>query len=304
MKVVSYLAGIPPNNKNPEKPEVLIRFANGVSAVGDTGVLHDAMSIVDCDVAFIQGWTHKNGKTSPHLQFRKAVVEHQQRTNRRVLIVDSNLFNYRNKNTAVPYSRFSFDGIFPTTGNYFWDNPDPARWQQISQDTGIVLKPWRTDGKHILICTQRNGGWSMKGLNVVQWLTDTVNQIRQYSSRPIVVRPHPGDKRAREYLNLPNQDWTLSTQEQLVDDFVDAWAVITYNSSPGVAAAIEGIPVYVTDPTPAISQAFDVANLDLSTIESPKTFERQAWIERIAMCHWNRNELSNGSAWKHMKQYV
>jgi hypothetical protein len=304
MKVVSYLAGIPVNNKNIEKPDVLKRFVNGVTASGDVGILHATPTIVDCDVAFIQGWTHEHGKTAPHLQFRQAVIDHQRNTHKRVLIVDSNLFNYRNKENAVPYSRFSFDGVFPTTGNYFWSDSDPSRWQQISRDTGIVLKPWRESGNHILICTQRNGGWSMKGLNVVQWITDIVKQIRQYSNRPIIVRPHPGDKKARGYLNIPGQGWTVSTNEHIVDDFVNAWAVVTYNSSPGVAAAIEGIPVFVTDPTPEVSQAFSVANTNLSTIEIPKTFERQHWIERISMCHWTRDELSNGSAWRHMKKYV
>jgi hypothetical protein len=50
--------------------------------------------------------------------------------------------------------------------------------------------------------------------------------------------------------------------------------------------------------------AFSVANTDLSKIETPATFDRQPWIERIAMCHWNYEELSNGAAWRHMKKFV
>jgi hypothetical protein len=84
----------------------------------------------------------------------------------------------------------------------------------------------------------------------------------------------------------------------------NAWATITYNSSPGVASAIEGIPLFVTDPNPKISQASDVANTDLSQIEAPQTFERQEWVEKLSMSHWNFQELSNGSAWKFMRDYV
>jgi hypothetical protein len=229
------------------------------------------------------------------------VRNHQQQNNNRLLIVDSNLFNYTGKNS---YARFSFDGVFPTTGNYFWDNPDSARWQQISRDTGIVLKPWRNNGSYILICTQRNGGWSMKGKTVLDWLNETVAEIRKHTSRPIVVRPHPGDKRAREYLNVKSSHWTLSTTSELTADLANAWATVTYNSSPGVASSIEGVPAFVTDPVPQTSQAFAVANTDLSKIETPATFDRQPWIEKIAMCHWNYNELSNGAAWRHMKQFV
>jgi len=80
--------------------------------------------------------------------------------------------------------------------------------------------------------------------------------------------------------------------------------VITYNSSPGVAAAIEGIPVFVTDPNPEVSQAFDVANTSLKRLENPKTFDRQAWIEKISMSHWNFEELRSGEAWRHIRNYI
>jgi hypothetical protein len=90
----------------------------------------------------------------------------------------------------------------------------------------------------------------------------------------------------------------------LTDDLHKAWAVVTYNSSPGVAGAIEGVPVFVTDTNPRRSQAFPVANTDVSQIESPKTFERQAWLERLAMSHWNFAETSSGEAWQHMRQFV
>jgi hypothetical protein len=45
------------------------------------------------------------------------------------------------------------------------------------------------------------------------------------------------------------------------------WAAVAHNSSPTVGAAIEGIPVFVTDP--ARSQCRDIANTDLSQIENP-----------------------------------
>jgi hypothetical protein len=305
MHVVSYLAGIPSKNRNPEKPDVLIRFTQGVSASGDTGTVQETADLLDCDVAVIQGWQHEHGKTAPHLQFRQAVVDRQQQQGRHVIIVDSNLFNYMDqiREPAVRYSRFSMDGVFPITGNYFWDRPDPTRWPQISQDLGITLQPWRTKGYHILICTQRNGGWSMKGLTVKDWLDQTVAKIRQYSDRPIVVRAHPGDKKSGAYISA-GRGYKISTAQTIMDDFHKAWAVVTYNSSPGVAAAIQGIPIFVTDPVPEYSQAFPVANLDLASIETPDVWDRQIWIERLAMCHWHRDELSSGAAWRHMRQFI
>jgi len=196
------------------------------------------------------------------------------------------------------------DGVFPTTGTYFWDDTNPSRWQQISKDLGLSLKDWRVKGEHILLACQRNGGWSMAGYNVVDWVKKTVLEIRKYTDRPIVVRGHPGDKNAMSYLTQKGVDWKLSQKDKIVEDLKNAWATVTYNSSPGVASAIEGIPVFVTDPNPKISQAYSVANLDLSKIESPEVFERQRWVEKISMCHWKFEEISNGSAWKHMREYV
>jgi hypothetical protein len=157
MKVVSYLGSVPDNNKNSEKLDILKFFQQGVNATGDEAVLHHGRTLVDCDVAVIQGWVHENSKPSTHLQFRKAIVAHQKKLGKRVLIADSNLFLYSNKTNPLHYLRYSFDDVFPTSGEYFWSNPDPRRWCKISQDLNITLKDWKTTGQNILICTQRNG---------------------------------------------------------------------------------------------------------------------------------------------------
>lgn len=299
---VAYLAGVPSAHKSPHKIEVLQRFIAGVNAGGDRGISHTGNNLLSADVAIIQGWVHEGSPNSAHLLLRKAAAANKQ--NKHTIIVDSNLFNYKTKNHPIHYSRYSMDGVFPTTGNYFWDNSDPKRWQQISKDLGITLKDWRTNGNHILICTQRNGGWSMKGLNVSQWLEKTVDEIKKYSNRPIVVRGHPGDKSASLYLKSKPGRYTVSTNEHILQDFSNAWAVITYNSTPGVAASIEGIPAFITDPDPQTSQAYAVGNYNISNIENPELKDRQLWAERLAMCHWNFNELSSGAAWQHMKKYI
>jgi len=68
--------------------------------------------------------------------------------------------------------------VFPNTGVYFDDTPDPRRWQQISRDTGITLEPQRTKGKNIVICLQRHGGWSMGRISVVDWTVKTIQDLK------------------------------------------------------------------------------------------------------------------------------
>jgi len=302
---VAYYGGIPPTNNNPEKPLILDNFLAGVRTVGDTAIAHQGMNAIPCDVALIQGFVHEHGKSAPHLQLRHNAVLLQKNNNRRSLIVDSNLFLYADPNNTKTYLRYSFDGVFPTTGFYFDQDIDPTRWANISRDLNISLKPWRTQGDHILICLQRHGGWSMGGLSVQTWLDQTITQIRQHSrDRRIVVRTHPGDKKIKSILKIYGKGVQLSTNERLVDDLRGAWATVVYNSSPSIASIIEGIPAFVTDPNPQRSQSYKVANTDLSRLENPEMPDRQEWIERIAMCHWNFNELRSGEAWNFFKRYI
>ena len=78
-------------------------------------------------------------------------------------------------------------------------------------------------------------------------------------------------------------------------DLHDAYCVISYNSSPAVVAAIEGVPIFVLDPIEAPNA--EVFNRDIKLIESPiYDFDREAWLRRLAMFHWKLDEVSVESA--------
>lgn len=301
---VAYYGGIPPQNNNPEKPLILDNFCQGVTASGDTAIAHRGMNAIACDVALIQGFVHDAGKNLPHLKLRKDAVDLQKQNKKRSLIVDSNLFLYADPENSKRYLRYSFDGVFPTTGFYFDKDIDPQRWQKISKNLNISLKPYRKNGNHILICLQRNGGWSMRGLSVMDWLNHTIREIRKYSSRHIVVRSHPGDKKVHTYLKVNHPNTSVSKNKLLTEDLMNAWATVVYNSSPSVASVIEGVPVFLTDSIPEYSQSLAVANLSLKNIENPEMPERQQWIEKLSMCHWNFDELRSGEAWQFFKRYI
>ena len=250
LTAVAYYGGIPPYNNNPEKPLILNNFISGVGAAGDSAIAHRGMNAIPCDVAFIQGFVHDDGKSLPHLKLRKDAIDLQKKNKKRSLICDSNLFLYADLENTKTYLRYSFDGVFPTTGFYFDRDIDPIRWRKISANLGISLKPYRSTGNHILLCLQRNGGWSMRGLPVMDWVNQTIHEIRKYSSRHIIVRAHPGDKKVASYLKINHPNTSVSQNKRLLDDFKNAWATVVYNSSPSVASAIEGIPVFLTDPHP------------------------------------------------------
>lgn len=301
---VAYYSGIPPNNKNPEKPEILNNFCTGVKKTGDTAIAQHRMEAIPCDVALIQGFVHEHGKDAPHLRLRKAAIDLQKRNNKRSLIVDSNLFLYADIQNSKKYLRYSFDGVFPNTGFYFTDNVDSSRWNKLSRNLNISLKSYRQTGNHILICLQRNGGWSMRGYDVLKWLDTTIKSIKAHSDRHIIVRSHPGDKKIKSMLKINYANVSLSVNPSLTSDLKNCWATVVYNSSPSVASLIEGVPAFLTDPEPQHSQSHEVANTDLSLIENPLLPDRQTWIEKLSMCHWNFDELRSGEAWNFFRNYI
>lgn len=313
MQVVSYLATLPKKvvertTGDRNKVLTLERFAEGVNRCGDHGKISRDSIYQPSDVAMMLGWVHENGKSAPHLTFRQEIVNRQLQAKKRVVIADSSLFVYKNIENPKYYLRYSFDGVFPTTGEYCNQIPDPDRWKAIQKDIGVSLKPWRTQGDHILICLQRDGGWSMGGGSVLTWLEKTIRIIRQVSIRPILIRPHPGDKQWPVYLKQYrlrtgyNNVHLSNVERPLLHDLQNCWAVVNHNSSPGVAAAIEGVPVFVTDPDR--SQCTAVANTSLLQMENPLMPDRQQWIERLSQCHWSHDDLVSGACWAHMRKFV
>lgn len=310
-QVVAYQSGIPSKNTNLEKTLILTNFIEGVIKLGDQGIDHHG-NYIPSDVSILQGWIKEDEpQTSKHLLLRQQVINEQRKINKSVICADSNLFLYSNTANPLHYLRYSINGVFPNTGKYCDDNIDPSRWKIISQDLNIQLKDYRANGSHILLCLQRNGGWSMGHYDVQDWAIQTITELRKYTDRPIVLRGHPGDKAAKDYLDPSSTKCRIrgfsnvsfsNFKKTLIDDLRGAWAVINHNSSPSVGAAIEGYPVFLTDPIR--SQCREISNINLSTIEHPNLPDRQPWVERISMFHWNFDDLKSGRCWEHMRKYV
>ena len=141
--------------------------------------------------------------------------------------------------------------------------------------------------------------------NIIHWINETVMRLRQHTSRTIMLRPHPGDKTLKlsnaNISHLPNV--VLSNPaSSLVDDLQNCWAVVNHNSSPAVGAAIEGYPVFVTDPDR--SQCREIANTNFADIENPVLYDRDNWIQRVSMFHWSFADVTSGKCWAHMRSHL
>ena len=305
MKVAVYLSGIPRKSKNEQKKQTLRSFAQGVEAVGDRVVVVEDNRIVECDVAVIQGYVHNNSKQAPHLLIRKSAIDHQKDQGKHALIIDSNLYQCLDMQHINKYLRYSVGGIFANTAWYFDQNRDLNRWNTIRKSYNYQVQDRNPNSNEILVCLQRNGGWSMDGRSSIEWATETINKLRLHTDKPIIVRGHPGDLNTVTGFNVTqwkNVSLQMSSDILISEQLKKTWATVTYNSSPGVASLLHGVPVFVTDPQPQRSQCWPLCSTNLATVNDVEMSDREDFFHRLAQCHWSESEVYIGDAWRFMRE--
>lgn len=224
------------------------------------------------------------------------------------------------------YLRFGWWSYKWDLGNFNNDNVDRNRWLKFAKNTDIQFKDWRKnpDGK-IVIMGQKEGDSSLRRMyndgyeSFYFWVVDQVREIRKYTDRDIVIRPHPrnlerGIRYTRKALNkldlegvdtsniLVSDNLTAGGNqggEGLQADLDDAYCVVTYNSLSGVEAVMEGIPVFAMD---GGSMVAPIAHTDYSEIEDLHyDVDLTEWQNKIAYTMWNKEEVQSGECWAHLK---
>lgn len=217
------------------------------------------------------------------------------------------------------YLRFGWNSYMWTDANCNNDNVGPQRWKKFEKKTGITFVDWHSPGDNILIMGQKEGDSALvplfdEGKVFYDWVIETILEIRKYSDRPIVFRPHPrtairGIKKLtrliedKKLVNVRLSDNISYGGNQggvgLDADLDSAYCVITFNSLSGIEAVEKGIPVFALNNG---SMVYPIAHTDLSEIENLNySIDLQPWKNKIAYTIWNKKEVSNGECWAHLK---
>jgi len=162
----------------------------------------------------------------------------------------------------------------------------------------LSLKPWRTDGKYILICGQHDKSLQWKNQpSMSNWFMQTYREIRKHTDRPIVFRPHPRCRLEHIELGLKHvyrQDPVKigGSYDDFDMGFNDIHATISWSSNPGIHSIINGVPAFVG----TSSLAYPVANdIDfLQDIETPAMPDRQQWLNDYAHTEYTVEEIAAG----------
>lgn len=296
--VIVYKSSVLNISKHPRKESCLQSFADGARLAGANVHIENSYRYTPSKLAVILGWITQD-KTTPNVLLRQQIVDGQNSYGGKTMCIDAGCWKYADIHNR--FLRYSLDGPFYDQAQYANKQSDSKAWKRISKSLEIDIKPWRTKGRHILICMQRDGGFSMKNLNPLEWLENKLIEIRQYTDRPIIIRPHPGKPQDFTKFIAKNITVTDSTKIPLVESMHKAWAAIFFNSSSAVAALCEGIPIFIDDSS---CVAKDVANRSLSKIEDPEIFERNQWLFDLAAAHWNDDEAKLGKIYQKFRPYL
>lgn len=163
------------------------------------------------------------------------------------------------------------------------------RWESMCKyDTRLQWKGWKKNGGKILLVAPSEKPCKYYGINHVEWINNTIAEIKKHTDREIVVR-EKGSRTERTSSNI------------IYDAFdQDIYAVVTYNSIAAAEAVAYGIPAFAMAPTCAKS----VTLSDLSKIENPYYPDSDfvyKWLSSLAYGQYHVEELLTGRAW-HMIQ--
>lgn len=153
------------------------------------------------------------------------------------------------------------------------------RWQRLR----IKMRPKQNHSRNILLVAPDEKPCSFYNTTLDQWMSNTIETLKKYTDRPIVVRERPASR------------WDRKTQKA-EDWLMDVHAVVTFNSSAATESILAGVPVFINAPCNA---AKPVSNLDFSKIEAPwfpTDDERHAWACHLAYGQFHTTELADGTA--------
>lgn len=163
-------------------------------------------------------------------------------------------------------------------------------WKVISRPRDRLLATgWRPckfrKGTSILICPPSAKVMKFFDLDLDEWMKNTVDTIKKYTDRPIVIRL----KQSRDVRT--NQD-TLSMALSR-----DVHCLVTFNSIAATEALLLGKPAITLGPNAAQS----LCSQNLNMIETPYTptlDEVEEWAAHLAYSQFTEEEMRNGLAWE------
>lgn len=256
-------------------PPIFNALSQGLKKIG-----HE---IVDSDGDIAVIWSVLwNGRMQPN----KEIFYRYRKNNQPVLIIEVGNLK-RNHTWRLSLNHVNSLGHFGNDKNIDFDR---------NKKLDIYLdSPLMNRREHILIACQHEKSlqWERNPPTSL-WLLEKISEIRKFSDRKIIVRPHP---RARfdisnitKLSNVEIQNPTKITGTY--DDFnidYNYHVLINHNSGPAIQSLIKGTPV-ICD----VSSLAYPLSTQLKDIETCNVPDREDWFIRLCHTEWTVEEIKSG----------
>ena len=253
-------------------------FANSLKSAGHKVVYNDNKS--DIDVIWSVLW---NGRMTNN----KLIWESNRKNSKHTIVLEVGGIK-RGTTWKVGLNGINRDA-------YFGDNNNDDSRKRV---LGLLEKPWRTDGKYILIAGQHDKSLQWRNLpRMSNWFLNTYDEIRKHTDRPIIFRPHPRCRlehieRGLRHVTRQEPQHVNGTYDDFDMGFDNIYCTISHSSNPGIHSVINGVPSFVSPS----SLAYPVANNinSLHNIEQPLMPDRQQWLNDYAWTEYTVGEIEQG----------
>ena len=216
----------------------------------------------------------------------QAVWQQYRKAGKPVIVIDVGAL-YRGETWKIALNTITADGFYGHTTNLDWDRP---------RKLGISLAINLSCNPRIVIAAQHALSLQVAELTSMEhWIVLQAQQLRQITDRPIVVRPHPRSRLDSSRLTQLPKDVIIELPQKIDNSYdsynlaFDCYAIVNYNSGPGIQAALAG-----TRPVVDRSSLASPVGIDLATIEQPYTVDRDQWLVEICHTEYTVKEIMQG----------
>lgn len=222
------------------------------------------------------------GRMSPN----QAVWSHYREQNKPVIVIDVGAL-YRGETWKIAVNSITADGYYGHTENLDWNRP---------RKLGISLALNLSNNCCIVIAAQHADSLQVAKLSSMeQWIVEQIQLLRGVTDRPIVIRPHPRCALDRNKLHRLTPDIMIEQPQRLINTYdsynlaFDCFAIVNYNSGPGIQAALAG-----TRPLVDSSSLASPVGIQIAELEQPYKIDREQWLVEICHTEYTVKEIEQG----------
>jgi len=272
-------------------------FVGGVVMNGDNATIKMIADYEspenDTDVAVVIGVKGKS----------RQIIDDHRAVGKNIIYIDKGYFRIRNLTpdglSRSLYYKVSLNDFQPL--DYLMDLNAPSdRWDKLSKDHGLKLKPRREGGTNTIWLgpSQKYCNFHKLG-DATEFSRGCIQTLMEYTNTKIIYRPKHSWKDA-----VPIKGTEFSRPPTKIEsEFSNAYALATHGSNTSAEAILHGVPVIAFGP--AITRPIATTDRrEFYKASFPPDDLRLEWLHNISYCQWTILEMASGLTWENIRRLL